>query len=108
MEHVLDAARDRLHRLRTGPDAVISGVAGCPVPVTEPARPIYFGGNGRGISCEAIVHAVAERGLSRPLEGGAYTVSWFLEEGQLDRLHMLLAPATASLPFTAVYFTVLT
>ena len=92
MEHVLDAARDRLHRLRAGLDAVISGVIGYPIPVTEPARPIYFDGNGRGISCEAIVHAVAERGLSRLLEGSAYTVSWFLEEGQLDRLHILLAP----------------
>ena len=63
MEHVLEAARDRLHRLRARVDAVISGVTGCPIPVTEPARPIYFDGNGRGISCEAIVHAVAERGF---------------------------------------------
>jgi len=86
MEHVLDAARDRLRRLRAGLDAVISEVTGCPIPVTEPATPIYFDRNGRGISCEAIVHAVAERGLSRLLEGSAYTVSWFLEEGQLDRL----------------------
>jgi riboflavin biosynthesis pyrimidine reductase len=39
------------------------------------------------------VHALAERGFRRLLvEGGAYTVSRFLEEGQLDRLHILLAP----------------
>ena len=93
MEHVLEVARDRWRRLRAGPDAVIWGVTGCPIPVTEPPRPIYFNGDGRGISCEAIMHAVAERGLSRLLvEGGAHTVSWFLKEGQLDRLHILLAP----------------
>ena len=51
---------------------------GCPIPVP---------------SCEAIVHAVAERGFRRLLvEGGAYTVSRFFEEGQLDRLHILFAP----------------
>jgi riboflavin-specific deaminase-like protein len=66
---------------------------GCPIPVPEPAIPIYVDGYSRGISCEAIVHAVAERGFCRLLvEGGAYTVSRFFEEGQLDRLHILFAP----------------
>ena len=66
---------------------------GCPIPVPEPAIPIYVDGYGCGISCEAIVHAVAERGFCRLLvEGGAYTVSRFFEEGQLDRLHILFAP----------------
>jgi diaminohydroxyphosphoribosylaminopyrimidine deaminase/5-amino-6-(5-phosphoribosylamino)uracil reductase len=66
---------------------------GCQAPVPEPASPIYVDGYGRGISCEAIVHAAAERGFRRLLvEGGAYTVSRFFEEGQLDRLHILLAP----------------
>jgi len=66
---------------------------GCQAPVPKPASPIYVDGYGRGISCEAIVHAVAERGFRRLLvEGGAYTVSRFFEEGQLDRLHILLAP----------------
>ena len=66
---------------------------GCQAPVPEPASPIYVDGYGRGISCETIVHAVAERGFRRLLvEGGAYTVSRFFEEGQLDRLHILLAP----------------
>jgi riboflavin-specific deaminase-like protein len=65
----------------------------CTIPVPEPASPIYFDGDGSGISCEAIVHAVAERGFRRLLvEGGAYTVSRFVEEGQLDRLHILMAP----------------
>ncbi len=66
---------------------------GCHVPVPEPASPIYFDGGGNGISCEAIVHALAERGFRQLLvEGGAYTVSRFVEEGQLDRMHILLAP----------------
>jgi diaminohydroxyphosphoribosylaminopyrimidine deaminase / 5-amino-6-(5-phosphoribosylamino)uracil reductase len=66
---------------------------GCKAPVPEPASPIYVDSYGRGISCKAIVHAVAERGFRRLLvEGGAYTVSRFFEEGQLDRLHILLAP----------------
>ncbi len=44
------------------------------------------------MSCEAIVHAVADRGFRRLfVEGGAYTVSRFFPEGQLDRLHFLLA-----------------
>ncbi len=58
---------------------------GCPVPVSEPMSPIYRDGGGSGISCKAIVHAVAELGVRRlPVEGGAYTVSRFVEEGQLD------------------------
>ena len=67
--------------------------SGCPVPVPKPASPIHLDGYGLGISCEAIVHALAERGFRRLLvEGGAYTVSRFFEEGQLDRMHILLAP----------------
>jgi diaminohydroxyphosphoribosylaminopyrimidine deaminase / 5-amino-6-(5-phosphoribosylamino)uracil reductase len=66
---------------------------GCRISLPEPASPIYVDGYGRGISCEAIVHAVAELGFCRLLvEGGAYTVSRFFEEGQLDRLHILFAP----------------
>ena len=38
---------------------------GCPVPLPHSASPIYVDGYGRGISCEAIVHAVAERGFRR-------------------------------------------
>ena len=78
---------------KNGAPVFIIRRGGCQAPVPEPASPIYVDGYGRGISCEAIVHAVAERGFRRLLvEGGAYTVSRFLEEGQLDRLHILLAP----------------
>jgi diaminohydroxyphosphoribosylaminopyrimidine deaminase / 5-amino-6-(5-phosphoribosylamino)uracil reductase len=78
---------------KNGAPVFIIRRSGCLAPVPEPASPIYVDGYGRGISCEAIVHAVAERGFRRLLvEGGAYTVSRFFEEGQLDRLHILLAP----------------
>jgi riboflavin-specific deaminase-like protein len=40
-----------------------------------------------------IVAALAERGLKRLLiEGGARTISAFLDAGAIDRLHLLLAP----------------
>ena len=78
---------------KNGAPVFIIRRGGCQAPVPEPASPIYVDGYGRGISCEAIVHAVAERGFRQLLvEGGAYTVSRFFEEGQLDRLHILLAP----------------
>jgi riboflavin biosynthesis pyrimidine reductase len=54
-------------------------------------------GTGRGIDRDAAVAqllaALAERGLSRVLvEGGATTVSGFLEAGVLDRLWITTAP----------------
>ncbi len=68
---------------------------GC-IHLPDTASPIHCDGFGRGISREAIVHAVAKRGFRRLLvEGDAYTVSWFLEEGQLDRLHILLVPVSS-------------
>lgn len=78
---------------KNGAPVFIIRRGGCQAPVPEPASPIYVDEYGREISCEAIVHAVAERGFRRLLvEGGAYTVSRFFEEGQLDRLHILMAP----------------
>ncbi len=69
---------------------------GCSSFSPGPASPIDFDGGGSGISCEAIVHAVAKHRFRRLLvEAGAYsvsgTVSRFLKEGQLDRLHIQLA-----------------
>ena len=47
----------------------------------------------RRIAPEAILSALAERGLRRILiEGGAETVSRFLAAGCLDRLHVVVAP----------------
>jgi riboflavin-specific deaminase-like protein len=46
-----------------------------------------------GISPGAIVDALFRRGLSRLLvEGGAHTVSRFVEAGAVDRLHLLVGP----------------
>ena len=42
---------------------------GCSIPLPETASPIYVDGYGRGISCEAIVHAVAELGFCRTPRG---------------------------------------
>ncbi len=48
--------------------------------------------NGR-MNPREIVAALADAGLRTMLiEGGAQTVSWFLEAGALDRLHVLVAP----------------
>jgi diaminohydroxyphosphoribosylaminopyrimidine deaminase/5-amino-6-(5-phosphoribosylamino)uracil reductase len=48
--------------------------------------------NGR-MSCDEIVEALFSRGLKRILiEGGASTISAFIEAGAIDRLHVLVAP----------------
>jgi riboflavin-specific deaminase-like protein len=45
------------------------------------------------IPCAAVLTALHRRGLHRVLvEGGGVTVSRFLEDGQLDRLHLTVAP----------------
>lgn len=45
------------------------------------------------IAPQAILDALAERGLRRVLvEGGARTISRFLEAGLIDRLHLIVAP----------------
>ncbi len=66
---------------------------GCNSQIPAPARPIYLRGDETGFSCKAIIHALAQHGFRRLLvEGGANTVSRFFEEGQLDRLHILVGP----------------
>lgn len=46
-----------------------------------------------GLCPRAIVTALAERGMRRILvEGGAQTISRFIQAGALDRLHILTAP----------------
>jgi riboflavin-specific deaminase-like protein len=46
-----------------------------------------------GLCPRAIVAALAERGMRRILvEGGAQTISRFIQAGALDRLHILTAP----------------
>jgi riboflavin-specific deaminase-like protein len=66
----------------------------CRVPLPGGVRRIEVAsGNGAGLTCAAIVHALFREGLRKLLvEGGASTVSRFIEEGQLDRLHLLVGP----------------
>ncbi|WP_018411091.1 RibD family protein [Methyloversatilis thermotolerans] len=48
---------------------------------------------GTGFAPQAILDALAARGLRRVLvEGGAVTVSRFIEAGVVDRLHLLVSP----------------
>ncbi len=49
--------------------------------------------DGRALSPPTIVQALFDRGLKRLLiEGGAWTVSSFINDGVVDRLHVLVAP----------------
>lgn len=49
--------------------------------------------DGRALSPSAIVQTLFDRGLKRLLiEGGAWTVSSFIDGGVVDRLHVLVAP----------------
>ncbi|WP_319518676.1 RibD family protein [uncultured Martelella sp.] len=76
---------------------------GAPVIVIEstsaPARPLpnaeilRMPPSGTGLATGAIVNALAGRGLNRLLvEGGARTIARFIEEGQVDRLHVAISP----------------
>lgn len=66
---------------------------GCIAPVPRGARSMVLKAGNGGISCEAIVRALSAQGFGRLLvEGGAATVSRFFDEGQLDRLHILVGP----------------
>ena len=54
---------------------------------------VRLGTNGRVIPPTAIVEALFARGFKRLLvEGGARTVSQFIDAGAIDRLHVLIAP----------------
>lgn len=80
-------------RCMTSPDArrlVIRAVSGpCPAGVEEIVLPSAAG----RLDPHAIVAALAARGLCRLLiEGGARTISAFLDAGCIDRLHLLVAP----------------
>ncbi len=66
---------------------------GCEAPIPASADCLYLDATEHGFSCEAIIQALAQHGLRRLLvEGGAATVSRFFEEGQLDRIHLLIGP----------------
>ncbi len=75
-----DGVRAFIVRARPGPT---------PADVTEVIVPAADG----KLCPRGIVNALAERGLHKLLiEGGAATVSQFIDAGALDRLHVLVAP----------------
>lgn len=62
-------------------------------PVPAGVEVIRLTAHGRTLSPVEIVAALAERGLPRMLiEGGAWTVSQFIDAEAVDRLHVLVAP----------------
>jgi riboflavin-specific deaminase-like protein len=64
----------------------------CTKPVPG-ARVVTTESDGQGCCPRAILRALSEMGLRRVLvEGGAFTVSRFIEAGAVDRLHLLVAP----------------
>jgi diaminohydroxyphosphoribosylaminopyrimidine deaminase / 5-amino-6-(5-phosphoribosylamino)uracil reductase len=71
---------------------VLTGAAAHPAVATG-AEVIALPQTARGIAAEAIRRALRELGFRRVLiEGGAVTLSKFLQAGCLDRLHVLIAP----------------
>ncbi len=67
--------------------------AACALPVPEGSSRISLPANGAGFTCADIVQALAGMNMRRILvEGGAHTISRFIDEGQLDRLHLLIGP----------------
>lgn len=62
-------------------------------PTFGTARAVKVRRGSYGLDIEAILAALAERGLRRILiEGGGITVASFLQSGALDRLHVTIAP----------------
>lgn len=79
-------AADGVHRI------VIRARGTC-APVPPGMELIELEGGGSAIAPEAILSALAARGLRRVLvEGGASTISRFLAARCLDRLHIVVAP----------------
>lgn len=68
-------------------------IRGVEAPSPPGVEVITITGTGRTLSPPDIVAALHERGLSRLLiEGGAWTVSQFIDSEAVDRLHVLVAP----------------
>jgi riboflavin-specific deaminase-like protein len=63
------------------------------VPVLPSVEAVAIDSSPAALPPQAIVAALFERGLRRLLvEGGARTISQFIDAGAVDRLHVLLAP----------------
>ncbi len=66
---------------------------GCDAAFPDGVEVVPVAGIDRGLPPAAIVAALANAGLRQLLiEGGAHTVSRFLQSGMLDRLHVAVAP----------------
>lgn len=66
---------------------------GCDKPLPQGAQRICVPGPDGAFRCGDIINALFHADMRRILiEGGAETVSRFLEERQLDRLHLLIGP----------------
>lgn len=75
-----DHARTIIIRSEQGPDCPNAEIIRLPL-------------TGEGMAPRSILDALAERRLHRVLvEGGARTISRFLEAGLIDRLHLIVAP----------------
>jgi riboflavin-specific deaminase-like protein len=77
-----------------GAERLIVRAKGCSAPLPSACEPIEvpLDGNGKIAPLE-IVAALFRRGLRKMLiEGGAGTVSGFIDGGAVDRLHVLVAP----------------
>jgi riboflavin-specific deaminase-like protein len=69
-------------------------VRACDVPIPDGLEAIRLPADGGGrIAPDSIIAALFRRGLRRILiEGGANTISRFIDAGCIDRLHVLVAP----------------
>lgn len=76
---------------RNGAEVLVVNAAGCTA--TPPCQAIRIEPEGGSLSPKAIVEALFARGLKKLLiEGGAHTVSKFIDASAIDRLHLLIAP----------------
>jgi riboflavin-specific deaminase-like protein len=74
-------------------DAPSLVVRACDAPTPDGLETIRLSADGGRIAPDAIVDALFRRGLRRILiEGGADTISRFIDAGCVDRLHVLVAP----------------
>lgn len=76
-----------------GPEVIIITRNDMDHPLRERAKILPLDHNNGRISPESIINCLAANGMKRLLvEGGARTVSVFLDNDALDRLHMIVAP----------------
>lgn len=76
-----------------GAPVIVAVSADAPEKGLPNAETLRLQPSGNGLATAAIVDALAARGLRRILvEGGARTIARFIEERQVDRLHVAISP----------------